>query len=400
MYFYRLKLIFQDKQNCIILACTFLVFLLVMNSLSFGATKRSSIPVGILNLDDSMSSNQLVEDLKEVPSLYIYEEERQKLNNLLYKEQISAIFIIEAGYEKSIQSGKTKELITMYYLTDNENAKVISDIFAGEMLYNICLNKGYQLYKKLPMEDIENSAIYSKQEYFKYAKGLMESADFDFTFDIAMVNQNGKITGKQTLSNSVIYQQIIWGILGMLLSFLSMILAASIVLEYETGLHKRIGISLLHSTMIDINHLAVMLSISSIFSLPLCFLIGIKVSGFTFTKGVGLYFLILLFSSVIGLWFILLAKIIRKVVKYQYLGVLSVTIFGIVGFLNLIAAFLNSNLLNVSKIVPNSWFIQGFTDIILNDNLQEIPYTSYTVLIIMAIFMFILNKLFGDRQSR
>ncbi len=400
MYFYRLKLIIQDKQNCVILICTFLVFLLVMNSLSFGAAKRSSIPVGILNLDDSISANQLVEDLKEVPSLFIYEEERHILNNLLYEEQISTIFVIEEGYEKSIQSGKTKELITMYYLKDNENAKIISDIFAGEMLYNICLNKGYRLYKKLPIEGIDSSSIFTKQEYFKYAQGLMDSADFDFTFDISMITHDGKITEKQTLSNSIIYQQILWGILGMLLSFLAMILAASIVLEHETGVYKRVGISLLHPAMIDISHLAVMLTITSVFSLPMCMLIGNKISAFTFTKGIGLYLLIVLYSTVIGLWFILLAKIIGKVVKYQYLGVLSIAIFGVLGFINLITGFLKSNLLNISKIVPNSWFIQGFTDIILNDTLQEIPYTSYSVLMVMAILMLLLNKIYGDRQSR
>lgn len=400
MYFYRLKLIIQDKQNCVILIFTFLIFLLVMNSLSFGAANRSSIPVGILNLDDSISANQLVEDLKEVPSLYIYEEERQKLDNLLYEEQISTIFVIEAGYEKSLQSGITKNLIMMYYLKDNENVKIISDIFAGEMLYNICLNKGYRLYNKLPMEGIDRSEILSKQEYFEYAQGLMDSADFDFTFDIAMVNQEGKKTENQLLSNSVIYQQIIWGILGMLLSFLSMILATSIVLEYESGLNKRIGISLLKSAMIDRSHLTVMLTISSIISLPLCVIIGNKVSTFTVRQGIGLCLLITLYSTVVGLWFILLAKIIRKVVKYQYIGVLSIAIFGILGFVNLIAGFLNSNLLNISKIVPNSWFIQGFTDIILNDTLQEMPYTSYGVLLIMAMLMVLINKLYGDRQSR
>jgi hypothetical protein len=108
----------------------------------------------------------------------------------------------------------------------------------------------------------------------------------------------------------------------------------------------------------------------------------------------------ILFSIVIGLWFILLSKLIHKVVKYQFVGAFSIVLFGILGFLNRLDGFIDSNLLNISKLIPNSWFIQGFTDIILNGSLQYIPYVSFGILIITAICIFGLNEFIGYRQNR
>jgi hypothetical protein len=268
--------------------------------------------------------------MKQVPSLYVYEEDETSLKKLLHSEQLSAIFVIEEGYEKAIQAGKTDELITMFYLKNNGTVKIISDIFAGEMLYKIGLYKGYNLYKALPFSRVDESTDseegelvshrFSEHEYLEYAQGLTKSTDFDFGFDISMINveRNKEISDK--LNNSVIYQQIIWGILGMLLSFIAMIMATGIVIDKEIGLDKRIGISLLRTRKVDFSHLGAMLTVLSIFSLILCILVGSKVPDFNLLIGASLYLLMLLFSLVMGLWFVLLGKVIRKVGKYQYIG--------------------------------------------------------------------------------
>ncbi len=407
MYRYRLKLIFGDKQNCILLACTFVLFLLVAGSLSAGAQNRSNIPIGLIDRDHSESSEQLATGLKQIPALYIYEGGEQKLNKLLYSEQISAIFVLEEGYEESVRSGDVKELVTMYYLEDKDNVKVLSDIFAGEMLYEICLSKGYNLYESLPAvkgsasgaDGEENGPeLFSRQEYVKYAKGLAESADYDFAFDIEMVSTGNQDTGSNKLSNSVIYLQIIWGILGMLLPFAAMIMAAGVVLERESGLYKRIRISLIRTSVMDVTNLAAILTVLGIVSIPLCILVGSKTAGFTFMRGCALYLLMLLYSAVTGLWFLFLGKIIKKTVKYQYISVFSIILAGILGFFQLIGGFIRPEILNFLKLIPNNWFIQGFTDIILSNGF--VPYQSYAVLGVTVMGLYGLNCLTGYGQNK
>lgn len=359
IYLFRMKLIFQDKMTCIVMSFTLLLFLFIMNSLSLGAQEKSSIPIGLINLDHSESAEQLAESVRHVPALFVYEGDKTSLMKLLNEEQINAIFVIKEGYEKSIQIGKSNKLITMYYLEDNKTAKIISDIIAGEMLFKISLYKGFNLYKALPFNkgknDNPDSEIgvldpkrYKEQEYLNYAQKLLESSDYNFSFDINLVNVEKNEEVGEKLDNSIIYQQIIWVILGMLISFVAMFMVAGIVLDKEMGLDKRIRISLLRIRTVDYSHLIAILTVLSIYSLLLCILVGSKLKDFTLRQGGSLYLLVLLFSLCLGLWFILLGKVIHQVGRYQYIGSFSILLFGFIGFLYLVKGIVNSELLNIS----------------------------------------------------
>ena len=411
IYLIRMKLIFQDKMTCIVMLVTLLLFLFIMNSLSLGAQEKSSIPIGLINLDHTESAEQLAENVRQVPALFVYEGDKTSLMKLLYEEQINSIFVINEGYEESIQRGKSNKLITMYYLEDNKTAKIISDIIAGEMLFKISLYKGFNLYKSLPVNKNKNdnsdseigeldSKRYTEDEYLNYAQKLLESSDYNFSFDITLVNvEKNEEVGKK-IDNSMLYQQIIWAILGMLLSFVAMFMVTGIVLDKEMGLDKRIRISSLRIRTVDYSHLFAILTVLSIYSLLLCILVGSKLKEFTLWQGGSLYLLLLLFSLCLALWFILLGKVIRQVGRYQYIGSFSILLFGFIGFFYLVKSFVNSELLNISYFIPNSWFIQGFTDIILNTSLQDIPYTAHKNLAIIGLCLFILNGLIGRRQNR
>ncbi len=372
LYVFRMKAIFRDKLTCIIIVLSVLVFLFIVNQLSLNARERSSIPIGLLNSDQSESANQLAGDIKEIPAFYVYEGTEKELKGLLYKEQIHAFFVIEEGYEKWIQTGKTDELITMYYLADNKTVKILSDIFAGEMLYKICLYKGYNLYHSLPEPENGGTAGsnrnkgYSENEYMDYAKSLTALSDFDFAFDISMINVENQ--GTQTkLDNSVIYLQVIWGILGMLLSFMAMLMTAGIVLEKEAGMAGRIKISLLRPFFIDLSHLGAALTVQGFLAILLCIILGRKLPDFTFRQGGALFLSMMLFSLVMGLWFLFLGKFISRPGIYQLIGIFSILLFGLLGFLDLTAELMDIKLLNISKIIPNCWFIDEFTDIILRN---------------------------------
>lgn len=406
LFYMRLKLIVQDKMTSFVLLVSSILFLLIISNLSINSEERSSIPIGLLNLDKSNSSNQLVSDLKEVPAFYIYETKEENLKKLLYDEQISAYFVIEEGYEKAIKIGRINELVTLHYLEGSQSSKILSDIFAGEMLYQISLYKSLYLYKSLKQKHEFNernvNQFMNDDEFINYMNQLIDKNDFDFAFDIKMVNvKNGDFSnGNNTINNSILYQQIIWGILGMILSFIILFIGgAGLILEKELGIDKRLKLAITHPFWKDWDYLLIMIIMTGILSTVSVFIVGIRIHEFTVTDGFLLIILNCLFIVVLGEGFLLLTKIINKLGVYQFVGVISILFMGICSFFSIVKGVIPQFVFNLFKFIPNNWFIQGFTDIIINNTLQDIPFDSYARLSQMAFILFIINIVIGIRQN-
>ncbi len=405
LYAFRMKAIFSDKITWFITVLTLLVSLFLINNLSGNAGERSSVPIGLVNLDRSESADELTGKIKEVPALYVYEKEERELKELLYKEEIRAYFIIKAGYEKSIREGKTEELITMYFTEGDESAKILSDIIAGEMLHKICMYKSYHLYRSLPFKDTDKNDFnsetannrLSEKEYAAYSNSLAATPDFDFAFDMRMINTSNQ-NQEREINNSVLYLQAVWGIIAMLLSFTAMLMTAGSVFEKESGIQRRLKVSVIKPYTMDISHFGAAFTVLSILSLFLCGVLIGKTGDLSMNRAIPLFLSLELFSMVMILWFLFLGKLTGRTSRYQLFGVISIFAFGLLGFLYMVEDFTKDKLLNISKIIPNRWFIEGFTDIILNKNLQGIPYISYAGFIISAMGLLILNGFINKRQ--
>jgi ABC-2 type transport system permease protein len=408
LYLFRMKAIFSDRLTWIIMIVSSLIFLFIINNLSMSAGERSSIPIGVLNLDRSETADELIESIKEIPALYVYEGSEKELKQLLYKEEIRAYFIIKEGYEKSIQAGNTDGLITMHYQEADESAKILSDIIAGDMLYKICLFKGYNLYHSLPEKGVNRSDSsadtkinnrLTEEEYMTHAKALEAMPDFDFAFDIRMIDVMNK-NNEGKIENSILYLQAIWGIVAMLLSFTAMLMTAGSVMEKEMGILSRVKLSLMKSYTMDLSHFGAALTVQSIISFFLCFLLKGKIGNLSLNQVVLLFLSLEMFSALMIVWFLFLGKLSGRTGRYQLFGVISILVFGIMGFLYLMSGFIDDKLLNITKIIPNCWFIEEFTDIILNKNLQDVPFISCLEFIMTACGLLALNGLISKRQYR
>lgn len=406
LFVLRFKTLIADKITGIILAITVLIFLILINSLSFHAGDRSSIPVGILDLDQSSSTKELVRNLQKAPSLYVYEGTEKELRTLLQKNEINAYFILNSGYETMIKAGKTDELIAMHYLEGDESAKILSDIVAGEMLYKICQYKGFRRYAALEHGNdgskdkagSENSlGRLTADEYMDYTDLFLSMQEFDFAFDIKMV-QLSDPDREAEIPNSILYLEAVWGIVAMLLSFLAMVMTSGMVFEKEQGIRQRSKIALIKLYTLDLSHFFVSFSILSLLGVLICLSLSRQIPDFTSVQAVRIFLLTELFAVVMVLWYGLLGKLADTTGKYQMIGIVSVLIFGFFGFIPLIAGFLTKDILNISKFIPNCWFIKEFTDIILNTNLKNISNNSYTNFLIMVCGLFVLHGLINKRQ--
>jgi len=186
----------------------------------------------------------------------------------------------------------------------------------------------------------------------------------------------------------------------MLLSFTAMLMTAGSVMEKEMGILSRVKLSLMKSYTMDLSHFGAALTVQSIISFFLCFLLKGKIGNLSLNQVVLLFLSLEMFSALMIVWFLFLGKLSGRTGRYQLFGVISILVFGIMGFLYLMSGFIDDKLLNITKIIPNCWFIEEFTDIILNKNLQDVPFISCLEFIMTACGLLALNGLISKRQYR
>ncbi len=148
-YLLRLKLLFKDRTAGICYLVASVVILVVILGLNIHAEERSSLPIGLVNEDAGEKSAELAEKIRTSESLYVYEDEFDPLYDLLLDGYINCIFVIKKGYEKSVTDGDPSEVLGIYAAEDDKISTVISDIVAGCMMYEVCLDKAYKRYLNL-----------------------------------------------------------------------------------------------------------------------------------------------------------------------------------------------------------------------------------------------------------
>jgi ABC-2 type transport system permease protein len=347
----------------------------------------SSLPVGVVDYDNSNSSKQLVFGLQKVETLRIIEADEVKLQKLLLDEMITSIFVIEEGYEKKIKSGNLMEIITMYYKKDNKSASILSDIIAGEMIYPVCYYKALRYYEQIPFG--ENKLTVAAYESYM-DKLVGSSKDFDFAFRLVYEIPGGKAESGQKLSNSVLYNQFIFGILGILIAFIAMFLLSGIVRDKENGVEIRLRISRFQLLKRDLGDMLALFvaegCVAVLFAGIVCYQLQAK-DGLLW---ISIYLLLILNAFVIGTVLLLIEKIIKRIHIYQVVSSLLILLSGGLGFYRLLTGFYQSYADNMIKIIPNSWFIQGFTDIIVDSSKGGYFKLGHKVLFVMTILLILL----------
>ena len=377
----RVRLMVKDMTTLVALVSAVVIFSFVILSLTVSSTEQSAIPVGFVDYDKSTESVELVSRLSQVPALRIVEQSERELNKLLLDEMINAIFVIEEGYEKKLRSGNPDGLISMYFVGDNKSASIISDIVAGEMIFPISLYKSIRLYQGISYEGSKHSV----PMYKDYVASLLNnSPDFDFAFQMIYENPGGKLAGEEPITNSLLYNQLIFGILGILVAFIAMFLISGVVRDKEMCLDQRLKISRFHPIKMDIGNILSVVFMEGIIALILSFLIYRQMASLKVGIFISSYLLILLYAIVMAGIFILIAKLVKSIITYQMLCSILILVTGGLGFYYLLTGFyqfISGELLNI---IPNSWFIQGFTDIMVFGDNEGILNQGHVMLIILA----------------
>lgn len=397
----RMKLIIKDITTFITLLVSFIIFMVMINVLNTSAEEQSALPIGVIDRDNTKESQALINRLNDLSSLKLVFNEEAELKKLLVDEMIIAMFVIEDGYEEKVTKGNLQEIIAMYYVIGNESASIISDIMVGEMIYPICLYKSYQHYNKLTF----NGDKHSQEEYNSYMNELYNyGEDFDFSFDITYENPEKEASIINPITNSLIYNQLVFGILGILVAFIAMFLTAQVVKEKELGIAHRLRISRFYMIKQDIANLASIVIVESFVAAVFTYLMYNKMGNGDLRILPSSFLLIMSEAIVFGGGFILVAKLIRSIIIYQLSGSIIILIMGGMGFYNLLTGLYDNIIGSFIEFIPNSWFIRGFTDIIVYGtntiiNSEQVKLLAAgAVIIILIIVLDILS--INSRKTR
>ncbi len=244
-----LRLVLRDKGTVIVFLLSVLSFFLVCNSLNQAATKQSKIPIGLINLDVTSehgvetptdSSRSLVENLHTVESYLVIEKDMDTLERMLQKREIHCFYVINKGYEEKLKDGDLTHLITTYQVRGDQSVSVLSDIFAGEMMYQICVERTASRYAAI----LKDKNLEAKEDFYQYAKELRENNEFEFKFDITLSDTTNGQEMFEKIDNSLIYRQVIAGLFAILLSFVILFSYTYVCMEREQGIEKRVQISM------------------------------------------------------------------------------------------------------------------------------------------------------------
>lgn len=379
---YRMKLILKDPITILVLGISAILFAVMVRSLAISAEDLSSLPIGLIDYDNSESSRELISGLKKVETLRLVEGTEKDLHKQLLDEMITSIFVIEKGYEDHLKSGDLKKMISMYYKEDNKSAPILADIVAGEIIYPAGLYKSYRYYDKLTFSGDKLSL----EEYSEFMQKYIASTDdFNFAFQMIYENPVKAESPVKPVSNSILYNQFIIGILGIMIAFIAMFILSQTVSERENGVEERLKVTGFHILKKDIGNLLSLLIVETFLSLVFTGLIISQMKLSDPGIGLSVFLLMLLNSVVLSAIMLLLTKLIHRILPYQICGSAFILLSGGLGFYNLLSGFYKGFIHDLVKIIPNSWFIKGFTDIIVYGSGGGYLKDGHRILFIMAV---------------
>lgn len=367
-----MKLLLRDRITVAVFILASVCFFLICATLNFSAGDQSRIPIGFVNLDlDDVEgeevattiSQDLVDSVSNSAIFRIVLGDMNSLELALKHGEVNAIFVINRGYHDRVKSGSTTQLITVYKSTENKTANLLSDIFAGEMIDQICLNKSYTKYRRLDFDGYEQL---SHLEYVDYVNQMILEDEFKFAFDIKLLDVKDTTSNVKydKLENSVLYRQVVAGIFAMLLSFAVLFSFTYVCMEKEQGIIKR-------KQLVLSNKIAELIGTLTAVIATTCMLCLIFVSCICYYANTREAFWPLLFLSfeyvcMMAVIFMLLVKVTNGVLTYQMIGAVLILILGFLGFATMLDGLVFRNLVVNLENTPNGWFIRSFVDIIVN----------------------------------
>ena len=380
----RIKLLCSSKR----LIGLFIVFLmltgLIMNSYDEVAIEKSSIPIGIIDLDNTSMTKDIIEEIDNSEIIRIISGDKEELFNKLQKNEIFSLFIYEKGFTDKVLSLDTDEVIIDYYPSNNMVTKVVSDVVLAGMLDEICYTYCYKSYYK-------NTKLYTHkytpEQYKEYIYNLYKNEDKTLSFRFNIMDNN--TTKDDSLFDTVLlYKEIVFAIC-MIISIIVTMMSGNILINDNViKANDRFAISEMKPSSVIIGDFLSMTIVGFIFSLcTVC--IQVYTYNMDSITQIGKFMLLILaFECTISMIYILIAKMVEDYVAYQLVGSIAVLCIGVFGALYMLGFLINDDIKNVAMYTPLGLLINGYKNLITSVSILQniVLLTIESVVIYIMIY--------------
>lgn len=359
---------------------------LVCSGLISDYKQKSSIPVGIVDEDQSSLSKSVIQKLSLMDGVVLKQGSEEEMKSALKDEMIFAYFVIKPDFENSLNAYEFEKLVQMVYLGQNQFISILSDIFAQAMIGDVVIKAGENLYQDFP--EYEN-LIYST-DYLEFMKNEYANHESSFAFDYQFfnVNEKGMETSKE-IENNMISTEMFIALGGIFLTFFVMQLIAT--MDKNKMVIKRTHLSLISWWTLELADILTLIITEGMMALLVIWYLFHHLSISIGNHLVNLLGMVSVYMFSLTLLFVILRRIFHSKIVYQFTGFVLILTMGGFSILQLLGQFRIEWVSELAKKIPNYWFIAGITDIILGGktiNRTDILYTLASVLLVYALITF------------
>lgn len=364
---FLIKMNFKNLISNYMVLISMLILMVILSLVCSGLIseyeEKSSIPVGILDNDSSELSISVKEKLSAMDGIVLISGTKEELEKKLKVEEIYAYFILNEGFETSVQSYNFSKIVQMVYLGQNQFVSILSDIFAQAMIQDVVLKEGEKLYQTFPeFEDL----VY-ETNYYDYMLEEYANQEDSFAFKYQYYNvTNEEMGSTKAINNNLISRSMFLALGGIFLSFFIMQLISC--MDKRTSVLKRTHISFGSWWMSEVADILTILITEIVMTSLVILYLFTNLSIHTGSHLFGLIGILLVFLISSTLLFVVLRKIISSKITYQFVGFLAILGLGGLSIMEILGQLKIEWVTSLAKKIPNYWFIDGITDIILGEN--------------------------------
>ncbi len=346
--------------------------------------EKSSIPIGVIDLDQSDLSQSTIDKLATLDGVVLHYGTKDELLEKLKKESIYAYFVIDQGFEEAINGYDYANKVQMIYLGQNRFVSILSDIFARAMIKDVVYKEGERLYHTFPdYEDLIYTTDYN--EYINHEYEVNESS-FAFEYEYYNATESG-VESTKAISNNIISTEMFLALGGMFLVFFIMQLIFA--MDKSAIVVKRSRLSLISWWTMELADLITLFLLEGLMALLVIWYLFVH-----FSIGVGshllsLVILVTAFLFTVTLFFLSIRRMIASKSIYQFTGFIISLAFGAISILGILGQIKVGQLFDLAKKIPNYWFIGGITDIILGGKTICFSDVAYTLGLLVVLYGFV-----------
>lgn len=407
----RIKLLIKNRLLTLVVGLFFVVAVIVTSTFFVSAKDTSTIPIGIVDMDNSAHSKRMIESLRENKLLKVividnYNETNEKgfekkdlnlcktaLIKKLKKGEINSGFIIKEKFGHNIENNKVEHIMESYYCSNQKYAKLISDIVLSSILDDVCYfysrDKYYSLKNKL-------DKVYTMNQYKKKINKLYETSGDSIGFDFDIVNIVDNKSVNQHLDSTLIYREVIIGITALIIMIICLLVGNIIMDDYSNKVLLRKCTTMMSTNIKLLGDIFSMWSIVFGFAFLLGIILANKIGLNSIEEKLKLLLIIMLFTGTISLLYVFVSRIVSNIGLYQLYTTILWIICGLGGAIYILEPLLGNSILIITEYLPIGILINSYKNITLNNSIKN-NIIGY-VLIIMLVYIgtYIIQNIKGD----